>query len=83
MPSVVGERGQITIEKTLREELDVHPHDIALQSIDNGRLVVTFLPAPHRRSLRGALKPRPANPITDWRAMREGLADIIAEEASR
>ena len=81
MASVVGERGQITIEKTLRDRLGVHPHDVAVQWIEDGRLVVAFLPAPHRRSLLGILKPRPEKPILDWEEVREQVEESIAEEA--
>ncbi len=52
---LVGERGQITIEKPIRERLGIRPRDVAVQSIEHGRLVVTFVPGPHRRSLLGAL----------------------------
>ena len=58
MPSRVGERGQITLEKAIREELGVYAGDLAIQRVENGRVVVEFVPAPHRRSLAGALKDR-------------------------
>ena len=65
--STVGERGQITIEKAVREALRIKARDIAVQRVENGRLVVTFLrPAePHRRSLAGVLGPPPRRPRTD------------------
>ena len=78
MPSKVGERGQITIEKAIREELGVHAGDQAVQWVEDGHLVVTFVPAPHRRSLFGIL----ANDITkrpeneeDWSALIEAARD--------
>lgn len=69
--SLIGERGQMTIGKPLRERLGIRPGDVAVQVVESGRLVVYFIPAPHRRSLRGVLRPRPGRPITDWDAVRD------------
>jgi AbrB family looped-hinge helix DNA binding protein len=80
MPSKVGERGQITIDKAIRDELGIKPKDIAVQEIVDGKVILHFLPAPHRRSLRGILKPRPAKPISDWRAAKEGAWAAQAKE---
>lgn len=80
--SSVGERGQITIGKQLRERLGVRPGDVAVQVVEGGRLVVYFIPAPHRRSLRGALRPRPGRPVRDWDAVRESIAREIARDAA-
>lgn len=72
MVSRVGERGQITLEKAIREELGVYAGDGAVQRIENGRVVIDFVPAPHKRSLAGALKDkvrkRPAD--ESWPALR-------------
>jgi AbrB family looped-hinge helix DNA binding protein len=62
--STVGERGQITIEKAIREELGVYAGDLAVQRIEDGRVVIEFLPAPHNRSLAGALRDK-ARPVID------------------
>jgi len=74
MPSKVGERGQITIEKAIREELGVYAGDQAVQWIEDGHVVVAFAPAPHRRSLFGILADkitkRPENE-DDWSALIE------------
>jgi AbrB family looped-hinge helix DNA binding protein len=67
----VGERGQITIEKAIRDRLGIKPRDIAVQEVVDGRMVVHFLPAPHRRSLYGALKPQGRRPVKDWRKVKE------------
>ena len=62
MASTVGERGQITIEKAIREELGVYGGDIAVQRLEGRRVVIEFVPAPHRRSLAGALR----NKVRRW-----------------
>jgi bifunctional DNA-binding transcriptional regulator/antitoxin component of YhaV-PrlF toxin-antitoxin module len=83
--SRVGQRGQITIEKELRETLGVRPRDIAVQHVEDGRLVVTFVrrPEPHMRSLAGVLGPPPRRPdpgkswdeLVEEAAAAEYLAD--------
>lgn len=72
MPNVVGERFQITIDKKVREQLGVRPGDQAFEYIEDGLLIVEFMPRPHDRSLRGILK-RPAVPpnSTDSAAEKE------------
>jgi AbrB family looped-hinge helix DNA binding protein len=73
MASTVGERGQVTIEKAIRDELGVYAGDLAVQRVENGRVVIEFLPAPHRRSLAGALRDKvhPVVDDTDWEVVRE------------
>ena len=56
MPNVVGERFQITIDRRIRERLGVEPGDLAVERIEDGRLVIEFMPRTHDRSLRGILK---------------------------
>src|SRR5688572_24785237 len=80
MVSQVSERGQITIERSIRDQLGIEPGMVAYQSVVDGRLEVVFLPAPHRESLYGALKrgagtraPRTRAEIGD--AVRETLAE--------
>ena len=73
MSSTVGERGQITIEKAIREELAIYAGDEAVQRVEDGRIVIEIVPARHRRSLAGALRDRIATvpPDESWKAMRE------------
>ena len=56
MTSRVGERGQITIEKAIREELGVYAGDEAVQRLEDGRIVIEIVPGRHRRSLAGSLR---------------------------
>ena len=71
MSNIVGERYQITIGKEVREELGIRPGDRAVEWIEDGRLVVAFVPKPHDRSLLGILKRPGVPPVTDWAAFRE------------
>ena len=89
---LVGERGQITIEKPIRERLGIRPRDVAVQTIENGRLVVTFVPGPHRRSLLGALAgpyapvhpaPLAVPPASEDEAVARGVAEDEPASARR
>jgi len=72
MASRVGERGQITIEKAIREELAIYPGDETVQRIEKGRIVIDVIPGRHRRSLAGALSAKTGRrpPDESWRALR-------------
>ncbi|MBA2569651.1 MAG: AbrB/MazE/SpoVT family DNA-binding domain-containing protein [Chloroflexi bacterium] len=71
MSNVVGERFQSTIDKNVREQLGIQPGDRAVEWVEDGRLVVYFMPKPHDRSLLGILKKPGTEPITDWEALKE------------
>ena len=74
MPNVVGERFQITIDKRVREELGVQPGDQAVEWVEDGRLVIAFMPRPNNESMLGILKryaDKPIEPITDWEALKD------------
>jgi AbrB family looped-hinge helix DNA binding protein len=71
MSNVVGERFQITIDKKVREQLGIEPGDRAVEWVEDGRLVVYFMPKPHMRSLLGILKVPGQEPITDWQALKD------------
>lgn len=77
----VGERGQITIERDIRRELDIQPKDVAVQRIEHGRLVVEFIRpvAPHTRSLAGILGPSPRTPPEPLE-VDTAVGEAIAEE---
>jgi AbrB family looped-hinge helix DNA binding protein len=76
MASTVGERGQVTIEKAIREELGVYGGDIAVQRLEGRRVVIEFVPAPHRRSLAGVLGDKVGRRPADesWSAIRDAAA---------
>jgi bifunctional DNA-binding transcriptional regulator/antitoxin component of YhaV-PrlF toxin-antitoxin module len=69
----VGERGQVTIEKSIREELGVYAGDVAVQRVEGRRVVIEFVPAPHRRSLAGSLRGKLGRVPDDetWEVIRE------------
>lgn len=73
MTSRVGERGQITIEKAIREELAIYAGDEAVQRIEDGRIVIEVIPGRHRRSLAGSLRGKIGRKPRDesWDALRQ------------
>lgn len=62
--SLVSGRGQITIRRGIRARLGIKPSDLAIQRVEDGRLIVEFVrpQEPHARSLAGILGPPPARP---------------------
>jgi len=76
--ATVGERYQVVIERDVRRELGVQPGDRAVETIEAGRLVITFLPARHRRSLLGRLAGQSS--IGDTADGRDRMADSLARE---
>jgi len=80
MPNVVGDRFQITIDKKVRERLGIKPGDQAFEYIEDGLLIVEFMPRPHDRSLRGILK-RPEVPPGSTDSAAEKEAAWIARGA--
>ena len=73
MVSRVGERGQITIEKAIREELSIYAGDETIQRVEEGRIVIDVVPGRHRRSLAGALRGKVGRTPTDedWESLRD------------
>lgn len=71
MANVVGERYQITIGKQVRKQLGIKPGDLAVERVEGGRLVVDFVPRPHRESLYGIFRRPDTKPIIDWQAAKE------------
>jgi len=71
MANIVGERFQITIGKKVREQLGVKAGDLAIERVDDGRLVVEFVSRPHRESLLGIFRDPDLPPITDWQAVKD------------
>jgi AbrB family looped-hinge helix DNA binding protein len=73
MTSRVGERGQITIEKAIREELAIYAGDETVQRIEDGRIVIEVIPGRHRRSLAGSLRDKVRRTPVDesWETLRD------------
>lgn len=73
MISRVGERGQITIAKAIRDELAIYAGDETVQRVEDGRIVIEVIPGRHRRSLAGLLRDKVGRTPGDesWPALRD------------
>ena len=73
MGSRVGERGQITLEKAIREELGIYAGDEAVQRIEDGKIVIEVVSGRHKRSLAGSLAKKVGRtpPDESWSTLRE------------
>ena len=84
MPTRVGTKGQVVIEKEIRDRLGVEPGATALQRLVDDHVEIYFIPPVelHNRSLRGILK-APGDPILspeEWHAAKERAWDEAARE---
>jgi AbrB family looped-hinge helix DNA binding protein len=80
MANLVGDRFQITIGKRVREELGIKPGDLAVERVERGRLVVSFVPRPHRESLLGVLRKPGSAAVSDWAEVLERARAARSEE---
>lgn len=73
MSSTVGQRGQIVIEKPIRDALGLKPGYIAVQRLVAGHVELYFFPPEHDESLRGLLadQARQSVPPEQWPQARE------------
>ena len=74
MANMVGEKGQVVIEKPIRDALGIRPGFVAIQDLRADHVEIRFYPPEHDRSLRGVLaaKIRRSVPAREWREAREG-----------
>jgi AbrB family looped-hinge helix DNA binding protein len=78
---VVGTKGQVVIEKEIREQLGVEPGWLTIQRLVDGHVEVYFVPPEHDRSLKGILAPHSGRRVSleEWEQAR----DAAWEEAAR
>ncbi|HXM70397.1 MAG TPA: AbrB/MazE/SpoVT family DNA-binding domain-containing protein, partial [Thermoanaerobaculia bacterium] len=55
MANTVGEKGQVVIEKPIRDALGIRPGFVAIQDLRTDHVEIRFYPPEHDRSLRGVL----------------------------
>ncbi len=73
MPVRVGTKGQVVIEKEIRDALGIEPGALAVQRLVGDHVEIRFLPAEHERSLRGRLREMAKRrvPRTRWHSVVE------------
>ena len=85
MTSRVGERGQITIEKAIRDELAIYAGDETVQRIEDGRIVIEVIPGRHRRSMAGSLRAKVGRTPADesWESLRNAAWETSDPDRKR
>lgn len=86
MAHTVGDKGQIVIEKPIRDALGVQPGFITVQSLVGDHVEIRFYPPEHNRSLRGVLAKYAKQSISPehWQAAREqAWAEAVSENEDR
>ena len=84
MTAKVGAKGQVVIDKEIRDRLGVRPGWIALQRLVDDHVEISFVPPEHHRSLKGSLAPYMNFRIPGDDALEEAIArawDAVADEA--
>ncbi len=56
MPTLVGQKGQVVIEKRIREKLGVKPKSLAIQTLVGDHIEMRFVSPAHKKSLAGSLR---------------------------
>ncbi len=88
MACKVGDKGEIVIEKELREQLGIRPGWIASQRLVDNRIEIQFIPPEHDKSLKGSLAEYAnednAFDDEDWKKIKENAwVQAIKEEADQ
>jgi AbrB family looped-hinge helix DNA binding protein len=86
MAHAVGEKGQIVIEKPIRDALGVRPGSLAVQTLRGDHVEIRFFPPEHTRSLKGALARfvKRSLPPEEWEEARQrAWKDAVSEEWDR
>lgn len=85
MAYTVGEKGQVVIEKSIRDALGIQPGFVAVQTLVEDHLEIRFLPPEHDRSLRGALAGYVQHSVSQekWeQARQQAWSDATARQTS-
>jgi bifunctional DNA-binding transcriptional regulator/antitoxin component of YhaV-PrlF toxin-antitoxin module len=82
LANVVGAKGQLVIEKPIREALGVEPGSVAVQTLKNDHVEIRFYPPEHNRSLLGVLdgEIRKTPGDRDWQEIQEQAWKTAWEE---
>jgi bifunctional DNA-binding transcriptional regulator/antitoxin component of YhaV-PrlF toxin-antitoxin module len=83
--SVVGAKGQVVINKEIRDRLGVEPGWTSIQRLVGDHVELYFLPPAHRKSLKGMLRPyvRESIPREKWQEAREAAWDRAMADRER
>jgi AbrB family looped-hinge helix DNA binding protein len=78
--NTVGTKGQVVIEKAIRDKLGIGPGWTAVQRLVDNKVEIRFVPPEHDRSAFGVLRQYvKRSPVTDDE-MDEAFGDAVVEE---
>ena len=77
----VGHKGQVIIQKEIRDTLGVQPGWMAIQQLVDDHVEIYFVPPEHNESLAGILAPHTSVRLPDEDALR-AARDRAREEAA-
>jgi AbrB family looped-hinge helix DNA binding protein len=85
MGNTVGEKGQLVIEKPIREALGIRPGSVAVQVLRDDHVEIRFYPPEHNQSLRGVLAGAITKQVGDreWDEIRDEAWRTAAAEKER
>jgi bifunctional DNA-binding transcriptional regulator/antitoxin component of YhaV-PrlF toxin-antitoxin module len=79
----VGPKGTVVIERSIREELGIEPGSEVIQTVENGQVVLTFLPPRRVGAAYGILSGlKLSDEVRERMKTDEGLEEIIRESAA-
>jgi len=83
MATLVGPKGQVVIEKPIRDALGVKPGYSAVQLVVDNHVEIRFYPPEHNESLRGVLASKRRRTVSpdEWEEALEIAHEAWAREA--
>ena len=86
MAHLVGEKGQVVIEKPLRDALGVQPGFVTVQTLVDDHVEIRFFPPEHDRSLQGILSRYVTRPVSSEELQEAGekaWTEAVTEDWNR
>ncbi|MBI4333486.1 MAG: AbrB/MazE/SpoVT family DNA-binding domain-containing protein [Chloroflexi bacterium] len=83
MSTKVGSKGQVVIDKEIRDRLGIQPGWIAIQRLADNHVELYFVPPRHRESLKGSLTHLTNVRIStgaEWEKAREQAWNAMVQE---
>ncbi len=82
MPTLVGSKGQVVIEKGIRNRLGIQPGAVAIQTLVGDRVEIRFIPPAHGESLFGVLSSytSPDAAAQEWQEVKRRAWEAAARD---
>lgn len=81
MAHVVGPKGQVVIDKQIRDRLGIRPGWLAVQVLIDDHIEIHFIPPEHSDSLRGSLAGYSKVRLADEEAFHQATEEAWARAA--